>query len=73
MFVNVIFIALAFLIIFGLFSTVLSDASDDFVNKWGEGNPLISWLIKSINIWVFLGFILFVVGSLAFNTILGQG
>jgi len=52
---KVFFIALFFIIIFGLLASQMGDSTETFTNQWGDDYPFLAWLINGINIWVFIG------------------
>ena len=66
-FVRVIFVALMFLLLFGLLSPVVSDSTSLFVSSWGADYPFVSWLYSGLNVWIFIGGVLGIIGALVWG------
>jgi hypothetical protein len=70
-FIKVIIVGLLFLLIFGLLSGVVSESTEYFTASWGSDYPFISWLYSGLNVWIFLGGLLGIIGALVWGLDIG--
>ncbi len=67
-FIRVIFLAIAFLLIFSLgLAKVMSDSVEIFTVQWGSSYPLFAFIVGGMNIWVFIGFIIAIIGAIVWG------
>lgn len=66
-FIKVIFIGIAFLLVFGALAGVVSGGIEMFVNQWGDTYPLLAWIMSGTNIWIFIGGVLAVIGGIVWG------
>ena len=63
-FIRVIFVGIAFMLIFGLLASTVNDSTEIFTNQWSADYPFVSWLYSGLNVWIFIGGLLGIVGAL---------
>lgn len=66
-FIRVIFIALAFFLIFAFLAKTTSDSTEVFASNWGDEYPFLAWVISGINVWIFIGGLLGIVAGIVFR------
>lgn len=66
-FIRVLFIALAFFLIFAFLAKTTSDSTEIFASDWGEDYPFLAWIISGINVWIFIGGLLGIVAGIVFQ------
>jgi len=67
-FIRVIFIAIAFLLVFAIgLAGVVSDSTEVFTSEWGSSYPLLAWLIGGMNIWIFIGALIAIIGAIVWG------
>ena len=70
--IKTVFIALVFIIFFGLFASTITGAGENFANLWGTDYPLLAWLMSGITVWVFLGGLIGIIALIVFGLSVGE-
>jgi len=66
--IRVLFVAFAFFLVFGLgLAAFMSQSAEFFTAAWGESYPLLAWLINGMNIWIFIGALLGLIGAIVWG------
>ena len=67
-FVKVIFIAIFLIVIFSFLAPMVNDSVDNWKATIGTSQPLLTFLISGINFWIFLGFVIGILGAIVYGT-----
>ena len=68
-FIKVIFIAVILLIVFSYLAPTINDSVDNWKGQsWASEYPLITFLISGMNFWIFLGFVIGILGAIVYGT-----
>ena len=67
-FIRVLFIALAFILIFSIgLAGFVSESTEVFANQWGDEYPMLAWLINGMNVWIFVGAIIAIIAGIVWG------
>ena len=66
--IKVIFIALAFFLIFGFLAGSISNSTENFSNTWGQDYPMLAWIVSGLNVWIVIGGLLGIIAMIVFGT-----
>jgi len=67
-FIKVIFIAIFLLIIFSFLTPMINDSVENWKTTIGDTQPFLTFLISGINFWIFLGFMIGILGAIVYGT-----
>jgi hypothetical protein len=66
-FIKIIIIGLMFILFFGFLAGTVSDSTEIFTSTWGTEYPFVSWLYSGLNVWIFIGGLLGIIGGLVWG------
>jgi hypothetical protein len=56
-----------FILFFGFLAGTVSDSTEIFTSTWGTEYPFVSWLYSGLNVWIFIGGLLGIIGGLVWG------
>lgn len=66
--IKVFFIALAFILLFGMLAGTVTNSTETFTSAWAVDYPMLAWLMSTVNIWIFLGGLLGIIAMIVWGT-----